>query len=101
MKGLLMLPHLAKVIRGYPKVSIPLLAPVVLAGKWVRRRPMTAIFGRMATYSGKVLKWDQCLNSERVESPVEKYTSFDDLPPHKPDADGWYALPLPGKTEVL
>ena len=53
---------------------------------------MTAIFGRMATYSGKMLKWDECLNSEIVVSPVEKYTSFDDEPPAKPDADGWYAL---------
>ena len=62
---------------------------------------MTAIFGRMATYSGKMLKWDECLNSEVVVSPVEKYTSFDDAPPTKPDADGWYALPMPGKTKVV
>src|SRR5437764_14067707 len=62
---------------------------------------MTAIFGRMATYSGQALKWDQCLNSEVVESPVEKYTSFNDEPPHKPDANGWYALPTPGKTKVV
>ena len=62
---------------------------------------MTAIFGRMATYSGNMLKWDQCLNSQVVESPVEKYTSFNDEPPHKPDANGWYALPTPGKTKVV
>jgi hypothetical protein len=55
----------------------------------------------MATYSGQMLKWDQCLNSEIVESPVEKYTSFQDEPPHKPDSNGWYALPVPGKTKVV
>jgi myo-inositol 2-dehydrogenase / D-chiro-inositol 1-dehydrogenase len=62
---------------------------------------MTAIFGRMATYSGKMLKWDECLNSENVISPVEKFTSFDDQPPTMPDADGWYAVPVPGQTKVV
>jgi predicted dehydrogenase len=70
-------------------------------GEWGAKSTMTAIFGRMATYSGQMLKWDQCLNSEVVESPVEKYTSFQDEPPHKPDADGWYALPIPGKYKVV
>jgi myo-inositol 2-dehydrogenase/D-chiro-inositol 1-dehydrogenase len=70
-------------------------------GEWGAKSTMTAIFGRMATYSGQMLKWDQCLNSEVVESPVEKYTSFKDEPPHKPDDKGWYALPIPGKTKVV
>jgi predicted dehydrogenase len=70
-------------------------------GEWGAKSTMTAIFGRMATYSGQLLKWDDCLNSQLVLSPVEKYTSFDDEPPHKPDADGWYALPIPGKTKVV
>jgi predicted dehydrogenase len=70
-------------------------------GEWGAKSTMTAIFGRMATYSGQMLKWDDCLNSQVVVSPVEKYTSFDDEPPTKPDADGWYALPIPGRTKVL
>jgi predicted dehydrogenase len=70
-------------------------------GEWGAKSTMTAIFGRMATYSGQMLKWDDCLNSQIVLSPVEKYTSFDDVPPTKPDADGWYALPTPGKTKVV
>ena len=70
-------------------------------GEWGAKSTMTAIFGRMATYSGQLLKWDQCLNSEVVVSPVEKYSSFEDEPPHKPDADGWYALPIPGQTKVV
>jgi predicted dehydrogenase len=70
-------------------------------GEWGAKSTMTAIFGRMATYSGQMLKWDQCLNSEVVVSPVEKYTSFQDEPPTKPNADGWYALPTPGKTKVV
>src|SRR4051812_35293529 len=70
-------------------------------GEWGAKSTFTAIFGRMATYSGQMLKWDQCLNSEKVESPVEKFTSFQDEPPHKPDASGWYALPVPGQTKVV
>jgi myo-inositol 2-dehydrogenase / D-chiro-inositol 1-dehydrogenase len=70
-------------------------------GEWGAKSTMTAIFGRMATYSGRMLKWDECLNSELVLSPVEKYTSYQDEPPHKPDANGWYELPVPGKTKVV
>lgn len=70
-------------------------------GEWGAKSTMTAIFGRMATYSGKMLKWDECLNSQNVISPVEKYTSFDDMPPTLPDADGWYAVPVPGQTKVV
>jgi predicted dehydrogenase len=70
-------------------------------GEWGAKSTMTAIFGRMATYSGQMLKWDDCLNSEVVVSPVEKYTSFQDEPPTKPGPDGWYALPTPGKTKVV
>jgi len=70
-------------------------------GEWGAKSTMTAIFGRMATYSGKLLKWEECLNSEVVESPVDKLTSFQDAPPHKPDDNGWYALPTPGKYKVV
>jgi predicted dehydrogenase len=70
-------------------------------GEWGAKSTMTAIFGRMATYSGKQLNWDDCLNSEVVVSPVEKYTSFEDAPPTAPNADGWYALPVPGQTKVV
>ncbi|RMG37006.1 MAG: gfo/Idh/MocA family oxidoreductase [Planctomycetota bacterium] len=62
---------------------------------------MTAIMGRMATYSGKVIEWDKALNSELVISPVEKFTSFDDTPPVLPGPDGMYACALPGITRVL
>ncbi len=62
---------------------------------------MTAIFGRMATYSGQMLEWDKALNSEIVVSPVEKYATFQDTPPVMPDENGNYALPVPGVTKVV
>jgi predicted dehydrogenase len=70
-------------------------------GEYGAKSTMTAIFGRMATYSGNMLNWDECLNSNVVVSPVEKYNSFEDEPPTKPDADGWYPLPIPGQTKVV
>lgn len=58
---------------------------------------MTAIMGRMATYSGKVITWDQALNSP-VDLAPEKY-SWDALPKPAVGADGLYPLPQPGDGE--
>ncbi len=60
---------------------------------------MTAIFGRMATYSGKELTWEDALNSKLDLSPSE-YT-WDGKPNMLPDADGNYAFAIPGKTVAL
>jgi predicted dehydrogenase len=60
---------------------------------------MTAIMGRMATYSGKVIKWDDAINSTLDLSP-KKYDFAAD-PPVLPDKDGYYPVAMPGKTEVL
>jgi myo-inositol 2-dehydrogenase/D-chiro-inositol 1-dehydrogenase len=70
-------------------------------GEWGAKSTMTAILGRMATYSGQPIKWEDALKSDVVISPVEKYTSFEDEPPTKPNADGYYARPVPGKTKVV
>jgi myo-inositol 2-dehydrogenase/D-chiro-inositol 1-dehydrogenase len=60
---------------------------------------MTAIFGRMATYSGKVVKWDDAINSEIDLSP--SVYDFASTPPVVPDAQGNYPVPVPGKTKVV
>jgi myo-inositol 2-dehydrogenase / D-chiro-inositol 1-dehydrogenase len=60
---------------------------------------MTAIFGRMATYSGKVLEWDAALNSKKDYFPKE--LAWDAEAPVHPGPDGWYPHPVPGKTQVL
>jgi len=48
-------------------------------GEYGAYSTMTAIMGRMATYSGKMINWDQALNSEIDLSP-NKY-AFDAAPP--------------------
>jgi predicted dehydrogenase len=60
---------------------------------------MTAIFGRMATYSGKVLTWDEAINSTQDLSPSDY--SFDATPPVVPDEDGNYPVAVPGKFDPL
>ncbi|REK24924.1 MAG: gfo/Idh/MocA family oxidoreductase [Planctomycetota bacterium] len=69
-------------------------------GEYGALSTMTAIFGRMLTYSGQKLTWDQALNSQ-VELGVRDFASFDEAPPVLPDADGKYALPVPGRTKVV
>ncbi len=60
---------------------------------------MTAILGRMATYSGQMLEWDEALNSKKVLVPQE--FSWDATPPAAPDMYGEYAVAEPGSTMVV
>ena len=55
---------------------------------------LTAIMGRMATYSGKVIDWDKALNSEVNLAPAEY--SWDAKPKPEVGADGLYPMPIPG-----
>jgi predicted dehydrogenase len=59
---------------------------------------MTAIMGRMATYSGQVIKWDEAITSE--VSLMPQTFAFDAPAPVKPDENGFYAIPTPGKFKV-
>ena len=60
---------------------------------------MTSILGRMATYSGKMIKWDEAINSKMSIMP-SKY-DWNANPPVMPDEDGYYPIPMPGSTEVI
>ncbi len=59
---------------------------------------MTAILGRMATYSGKVVRWDEAVNSQIDLSP-QRY-DWEADPPVLPGADGFYACAVPGVTQA-
>ena len=63
------------------------------------RSTMTSILGRMAAHSGKVVEWDEAMNSN--VSLVPESMTFDAEPPVRPDADGRYPIPIPGKTTVV
>lgn len=59
----------------------------------------TAILGRMATYSGMTLEWDEALNSQ-VSILPERF-AWDVDPPVMPDAEGRYPIAVPGKTSFV
>jgi len=55
---------------------------------------MTAIMGRMATYSGQLITWEEALNSKKDLMPKE--FSWSAEPPVVPDENGYYPIPKPG-----
>lgn len=60
---------------------------------------MTAILGRMATYSGQQIEWDEAFHSEQVLTTDAE--SWDAPAPIQPLADGSYRVAIPGVTKVL
>ena len=60
---------------------------------------LTALMGRMATYSGKVITWDEALNG--TKKLVPDVLTWDTEPPVLPDENGFYQAPVPGVTDVL
>lgn len=55
----------------------------------------TAALGRLATYSGQVVKWDEAVESDFSLMPAE--FAFDAEPPVLPDENGEYSVAIPGK----
>ena len=62
---------------------------------------MTAILGRMATYSGKLVKWNEAIRSRLSLAATEAMFSIDCPAPVLPDASGRYVSPVPGKSKVI
>ena len=60
---------------------------------------MTSIMGRMASYSGKPVKWEDAINSQIDLSPSTY--DFSATPPVVPAEDGSYPVPVPGKSKVV
>ena len=58
---------------------------------------MTAILGRMATYSGQMISWDRALNSNLDLFP--KQVDWAAAPSVLPGADGMYKAAIPGVTK--
>jgi predicted dehydrogenase len=61
-------------------------------GHYMANSTMLAIMGRMCTYTGQTLTWDECFNSQERLGPKE-YAWTDDVPPNK--------VAIPGKTKLV
>ncbi|MEX2306691.1 MAG: Gfo/Idh/MocA family oxidoreductase [Pirellulales bacterium] len=60
-------------------------------GHYMANSTMLAIMGRMCTYTGQTLSWDQCFNSQEHLGP-ELYAWTDDVPPSE--------VAIPGRTKL-
>ena len=60
---------------------------------------LTSIMGRMATYSGKRVTWQEAMNSQLELIPTAY--AWDGIPPSVPGPDGLYPIPMPGQTKAL
>jgi predicted dehydrogenase len=59
---------------------------------------MTAILGRMASYSGHVVKWEDAISSTLDLAPAE--WTWDAKPKSAPGPDGIYPCAIPGVTKA-
>lgn len=66
---------------------------------YAAKSTMTAILGRMATYSGQDIQWDKALASNISTMPQDLSWGADPGP--KMGENGLYPCPVPGKTKVL
>lgn len=74
---------------------------VINDAEYGAKSTMTAILGRMATYTGKVVTWEEAMNSSHQLAPDEDSLTWDSMPPAILDADGNYPIPVPGVTKLF
>jgi hypothetical protein len=65
-------------------------------GAFMTLSTMMAILGRMVTYTGQEIAWQQATQSRESLAPA--CYAWDAAPPVLPDANGHYPLALPGIT---
>jgi myo-inositol 2-dehydrogenase/D-chiro-inositol 1-dehydrogenase len=81
------------------------LQDAILNGKkkndavYVAESTMTAVLGRMATYSGKEVLYKDALASQ-IQLMPNKVT-WETVPPSAPDKDGFYPIAIPGVSKVV
>ena len=72
---------------------------VINNAEYGAKTTLTAIMGRMATYTGKEITWEQALNSNHILVPDD--LDWDSNPPVIPDENGKYPIPIPGVTKII
>jgi predicted dehydrogenase len=81
------------------------LLAALLAGRpsnetdWAAGSTMTAILGRMATYSGKLVTWNEAVKSTLSYAPDR--LAWDASPRSRANRDGIYPCAIPGMTTAV
>jgi hypothetical protein len=60
---------------------------------------LSAILGRMATYTGKKITFEEALSSQLKLMP--EALTWSSTPPSIPDSNGNYPIAIPGKTKFI
>ncbi|MEE8451681.1 MAG: Gfo/Idh/MocA family oxidoreductase [Thermoguttaceae bacterium] len=68
-------------------------------GQYMATSTMLAVLGRMVTYTGQAITWEDAINCKEDLSPSD-YT-WDADPPILPDENGHYPIAIPGVTKIL
>jgi len=68
-------------------------------GLYMAQSTLWGILGRMVTYTGQKITWEEAMNSQEDLSP--KSYAWDAEPPILPDKDGNYPIALPGVTKFV
>ena len=89
---------------GWQLEHYPLLAAIrgdqpYNEAEYGAKSSLTAIMGRMATYSGVPIEWDAAMNSQ-IDLVPDKF-EFDAMPKVLPGPDGLYPFAIPGKTVAV
>ena len=89
----------AKKLSGHAQEQVDLIAALRSGnryneGHYGANSSMTAVMGRMATYSGKLIKWDDAVASKLSQFP--ETLAWDASAPVQKNADGNYPIPIPG-----
>ena len=71
---------------------------VINDGEYGAKSTLTAIMGRMATYTGQEIKWNQIMESD--QNLVPDNLDWSSTPPVIPNSEGKYPIPIPGITEI-
>jgi predicted dehydrogenase len=65
-------------------------------GEYGAKSTMTAIMGRMATYSGKNIEWQRAMKSQKSLADIGAMTGTDGQAPVQPMENGEYKIAVPG-----
>ena len=71
---------------------------IINDGEYGAKSTLTAIMGRMATYTGQEIKWNQIMESD--QNLVPDNLDWSSTPPVTPNSEGKYPIPIPGVTDI-
>jgi predicted dehydrogenase len=70
-------------------------------GAYMARSTMITVMGQLSCYTGKEVSWEQINQSDFYYPPKPEDCRDGMEPPNKPEANGSYPVPSPGRTQFI